>query len=658
MQNPMESWSVSDSLDLYNVPAWGSGFFTANEAGHVLAQPKRESGATIDLKELVDDLRRRGYELPLLLRFGDILHSRIEEITGCMRKAIRTYEYAGDYRSIYPIKVNQQRHVVEELLKWGRPFHLGLEVGSKPEMLIALAIQDDPDALIICNGYKDEEYVQTALLAQKLGRAPILVMDRFRELDLILRVSKRLGVKPCLGVRARLQARGAGKWAESGGAGSKFGLTTTEITEAVARLRADGLLDSLQLLHFHLGSQIPSIRMVKNALQEASRVYVELHALGAGMRYVDVGGGLGVDYDGSRTNFHSSMNYTVQEYANDVVSAIQETCDQREVPHPTIVTESGRALVAHHAVLIVNVLDVAETVIAPEPTKPEEEDNRVAHELYETWASISRRNLLEPFHDALAMREEASQLFNLGYLDLEGRARADRLFFACCGKICRFMRDLPRVPEELDGLERGLADTYYCNFSVFQSMPDAWAVKQLFPIMPIHRLQEYPARFGTLADLTCDSDGKVDQFIDIHDVKSVLPLHRPNGKDYYLGIFLLGAYQEILGDLHNLFGDTNAIHVALDGERYRIEHVVEGDTVSEVLEYVEFDRRDLLERVRKACEDALWQKRMTPEETKLLLARYEQGLNSYTYLGEGRETVSPREPARAPASESRPRSDS
>ncbi|MGQ0614759.1 MAG: biosynthetic arginine decarboxylase [Planctomycetaceae bacterium] len=638
-------WSVRDSHDLYSVSAWGSGFFSVGEAGNVVVHPKRAEGASIDLKLLVDDLLRRGYELPLLLRFSDILSSRVREISECFEKAIQEYGYKGSYRGVYPIKVNQQRHIVEELLACGRPWHLGLEVGSKPEMLVALAVMEDAEGLILCNGYKDEAYVETALLSQKLGRTTVLVVDRFRELELILRVARRIGVRPNIGVRAKLQARGAGRWAESTGGRSKFGLTASEIVEAARLLKAEGMLDCLQLLHFHIGSQIPAIRVFKEALREASRIFVELHALGAQMRFFDVGGGLAVDYDGSNTNFHSSMNYSVQEYANDVVSVIAEACDALGVPHPILVTESGRALVAHHAVLVFNVLDTNEILVKEKPEEPAENDHEVVQKLYETWKSISRRQLLEPYHDAIQLRDEASQHFTLGYLDLVGRARAERLFNACCAKLHKHLREVGKVPEELEGLEQALADTYYCNFSVFQSMPDSWAVGQLFPLMPIHRLQEQPTRQATFVDLTCDSDGKVDSFIDPHDVKEVLELHAPNGQPYYLGVFLVGAYQEILGDLHNLFGDTNAIHVALDGDRYSVEHVVVGDTVSEVLSYVEFDRRDLLRRVRRYCEDAFRAGKISLEETALLLKRYESGLDSYTYLSESpAATPAPAEP--------------
>jgi arginine decarboxylase len=625
-------WTTEDSLELYNLGLWSAGFFSVNEKGNVEVLPRRGDSPSIDLFELVKDLRSRGHGLPLLIRFSDILKERVLEIQACFRQAIEEYEYEGSYRGVYPIKVNQQAHIVEELMRCGRESHLGLEVGSKPELLVGLALLDDPEALIICNGYKDESYIETALLAQKLGRNPILVLDRFHELDIILDVARRRGIRPRIGVRAKLQAKGAGRWAESGGGRSKFGLTTREIMRTVERLREEERIDSLELLHFHIGSQITSIRSVKDALREASRIYVELHALGAQMKYLDVGGGLAVDYDGSNTNFHSSMNYSVQEYANDVVAAIGEACESRDVPAPVIVSESGRALVAHQSVLVFDVLDRNEIAVAGDPPEPPDEAHTVLHELYETWQGIRARNLLEPYHDAVHFRDEANQLFNLGYLDLEARAMAESLFFACCHRIQHLARRAERIPEELEGLDRALADTFYCNFSVFQSVPDSWAVGQLFPVMPIHRLEQEPVRRGIIADLTCDSDGKMDQFIDLHDVKHVLDLHPDNGNEYYLGVFLIGAYQEILGDLHNLFGDTNAIHVALDGDRYRVSEFVRGDTVSEVLDYVEFDKRDLLRRVQQTCEDGLFHNRISAEESASLLKHYEKGLNSYTYL--------------------------
>jgi arginine decarboxylase len=545
-------------------------------------------------------------------------------------------EYEGSYRGVYPIKVNQQRHVVEELMEYGRPFNLGLEAGSKPELLVALALQENPEALILCNGYKDRAYIETALLAQKLGRKVIIVMDRLAELETIILAARDLDIRPLIGVRARLSTKGAGKWVESTGDRSKFGLTTGELVEAVERLRGVEMLDCLQLLHFHIGSQITAIRAIKDALREASRIFVELHGLGANMRYLDCGGGLGVDYDGSQTNFHSSVNYTLQEYAADIVSQIGEACDLKGVPHPDIVTESGRALVAHHSVLVFNVLDANQMLVGQVPVKVAGDEHRIIQDLYETYSGVSRKNFQEAYHDALTLKEEAVTAFNLSLLDLRGRARVEQLFYATCERILKIVRDLSYVPDELEGLERQLTDTYYCNFSLFQSLPDHWAVRQLFPTLPLDRLNKQPQRRAVLADLTCDSDGKMDEFIDLRDVKHFLELHPVNGDNggepYYIGCFLVGAYQEILGDLHNLFGDTDAVHVKLEDDDYRVEHVVEGDSVAEVLSYVQYSKDDLIARVRRAMELALRERRLTPAESGRLMRRYEEALAGYTYL--------------------------
>ncbi|MCK6556074.1 biosynthetic arginine decarboxylase [Candidatus Binatia bacterium] len=629
----MRGWTVRDSLELYNVAAWGAGFFGVADNGHVEVRPHSENGARIDLLDLVMDLRQRGLRTPLLVRFSDILAGRVKGICGAFKRAIGEYGYKGAYRGVYPIKVNQQRHVVEEIVEFGAEERIGLEAGSKPELLIALAILDTPGALIVCNGYKDRAYIETALLAQRLGRHPIIVVDRFREVDLIVRTSRELGIRPHIGVRARLTTRGAGKWVESTGDRSKFGLTAVEIVEAVDRLAAEGMLDCLELLHFHIGSQITAIRAHKDALNEAGRIFVGLHLMGAAPKFIDVGGGLGVDYDGSQTNFHSSMNYSVQEYANDVVAAVQEACDKENVPHPDIVTESGRAMVAHHSVLIFDVLGVNEMVSGRPPDPVGEDDHKVLKDLHEIWTTVSQKNVQEAYHDALQIKEQASTLFSLGYLDLRARARVERLFWDCCEKILRIVRELPYVPDDLEPLEKGLADTYYGNFSVFQSAPDHWAVKQLFPVMPIHRLNERPTRRGVFADLTCDSDGKIDRFIDQRDVKDVLELHPFNGEPYLIGVFLVGAYQEILGDLHNLFGDTDAVHVRLgrDG-RYEVEHVVEGDAVTDVLRYVQYDKGTLIEKVRRTIEVAMRAGQISLEDSARLRRHYEQGLHEYTYL--------------------------
>jgi len=632
LQTELRAWTIKDALELYNVNGWGKEFFTINQAGNVEVTPSGPSLARIDLKELVDDLLDRGLSLPILIRFSDILRRRVEMLAGSFQQAIVENDYKGTYRGVYPIKVNQQRHVVEELIEYGRPFNLGLEAGSKPELLVALALQENPEALILCNGYKDRGYIETAMLAQKLGRKVIIVIDRMNEVDTIITAARELGIKPVVGMRARLSTKGAGKWVESTGDRSKFGLTTTEMVEAVERLKREGMLDALQLLHFHIGSQITAIRAIKDALREASRIFVELHAMGANMRYMDCGGGLGVDYDGSQTTFHSSVNYTLQEYASDIVSQIAEACNAKGVPHPDIVTESGRALTAHHSVLVFNVLDTNQMLLGTIPESLADDEHRVIQQFYEVFLGVSRKNFQEAYHDALQLKEEGITAFNLGFLDLRARARVEQLFYATIEKILKIVRDLSYVPDELEGLEKQLSDTYYCNFSLFQSLPDHWAVRQLFPTMPIHRLNTRPSRRAILADLTCDSDGKMDQFIDLRDVKHFLELHPKNGDPYYVASFLVGAYQEILGDLHNLFGDTDAVHVKLDGDDYRVEHVVEGDSVTEVLAFVQYSKDDLISRVRRAVDAAVRDKRLTAVESGRLMRRYEEGLEGSTYL--------------------------
>ena len=630
----IRAWTTRDSAALYNVAGWSSGFFRINDAGHVEVTPNGPAGASVDLHALVLDLQRRGLDLPLLMRFSDILHSRIRDLFGAFDTAIKEYGYRGRYRGVFPIKVNQQHQVVEELVRFGRPFGLGLEAGSKPELLAGMALLDNPDALLLLNGYKDVEYMETALLGQKLGRYPIVVIDRFRELDVLLQVARRLGIRPHIGVRAKLTTRGAGKWMESTGDRSKFGLTATEMVMLVDKLREAQMLDCLELVHFHIGSQISAVRAIKDAMKEASRVYIELAKAGAGLKFIDAGGGLGVDYDGSSTNWHSSANYTMQEYANDVVGAIQDACETAGIAHPDIITESGRALVAHHSILVFNVLDVNEVLVGQTPPRVDRKEQPVIQQLVETWRGVTRKNFQESYHDALQLKEEATSLFNLGLLDLRGRARVEQLFWGCCEAILKIIRELDYVPDDLEGLEKGLADTYYGNFSVFQSAPDHWAVKQLFPTMPLHRLNERPTRRGVIADLTCDSDGKIDQFIDLRDVKNWLELHPYDGKPYYIGVFLVGAYQEILGDLHNLFGDTNAVHIALDENGYRIDHVVEGDSVTEVLGYVQYQKPYLVHCMRQANEDALRRGLLTYEESALLMKRYDESLAGYTYLEE------------------------
>jgi arginine decarboxylase len=535
---------------------------------------------------------------------------------------------------VYPVKVNQQRHVVEEIVQFGGPFKFGLEAGSKPELLAVLALLEQNDPLIICNGYKDIEYIDMALWARKLGKTIILVVEEYEELVTIMGRSKAMGVKPLIGVRFKLAARGSGRWQESGGSKSKFGLTVTEVLRGIDLLRSEDMLDCLVLTHFHLGSQITNIRSIKEGLAEGSRMFVELAKLGANMRYIDVGGGMAVDYDGSSSNFPSSANYTMQEYVADVVSAITEACNAAEVAHPTIVTECGRAITAHHSVLVCNVLGATRVAANPAPKSLPEDAHSVLHNMLEMHDSISSKNFQEAYHDALHLRDEVLSLFKLGYLTLQDCGTMETIFWSACRKILRIMREKDYVPDELEGLEALLADTYVVNFSAFQSVPDCWAVGQLFPIMPIHRLNEEPTRRATLADITCDSDGKIDKFIDLRDVKSSLELHPVNGEEYLIGIFMTGAYQETLGDIHNLFGDTNAVHVTVaeDGQ-YFVDHVVAGDTIQEVLQFVQYSTDDLIAKLRRTVETAVRQGRITFGESAEFLRRYQRGLKGYTYLG-------------------------
>lgn len=637
LREPVERWTVADARDLYDVASWGKGYFSVGDEGHVWVHPSKDPARGIDLKELVDKLVLRGIPLPILIRFADILRHRLSEVHQAFQSAIAEHSYRGEYVCVYPIKVNQQKQVVEEVFNFGRPYGFGLEAGSKPELLAVMAIADN-DTPIICNGFKDDEYIELVMLATKIGRKITTVIEKYTELDVVAQHAQRLGVRPRIGLRLKLASRGSGRWRASGGYRSKFGLTTNEALRALEQLKSLGMADCLELLHFHLGSQITNIRQIKAAVIEAARFYAELARAGAGLKYLDVGGGLGVDYDGSQTDFESSVNYTLQEYANDVVYHVQSVCEESNVPHPTIITESGRAIVSYHSVLVFNVLGVAnysDQDALPE-VSPEAEQPLI--DLQETYRSLSAKNLLEAFHDAQQALDQALNLFSLGYLPLEQRSLAETLYWAICRKIQKLAIDLEYFPEELEGLDSLLSDTYFCNFSIFQSMPDSWAIKQLFPIMPIHRLKERPVRNAVLGDISCDSDGKVDQFIDRRDVKRTLPLHQFNGDAYYLGAFLLGAYQEILGDLHNLFGDTNAVHVSLNGNgEIILESVIKGNTVREVLNYVQFNSEQLLSEFRKDVETALREGRIGYEESGRLLRFYEEGLHGYTYLEEGHE---------------------
>ena len=630
----MSEWTPEQSAELYRVNAWGAGFFSVSTDGNLLVHPLLSDGSHIDLPKLVDELERRGLRRPILIRFSDILATRIKGLALCFDEAIAEQGYSGRWRGVYPIKVNQQAQVVEEIIEFGAPYGVGLEVGSKPELLIALALLDTPDALLICNGYKDRAYIETALLAQRLGRNPIIVIDRYREIGLVIKAAAALGIRPRIGLRARLSTVGAGRWVESSGADSKFGLSADELVRAVEHFRGEDMIDCVKLLHFHIGSQITTIRAHKEALREALRIYVGLYHLGANsLHLLDVGGGLGVDYIGAGTDDPSSMNYSQQEYANDVVFAAEQTCSEASIPAPDIITESGRAMVAYHSMLVFDVIGVNRDQAPQNIEACDESDHAVLHALLEAAQSITPDNLTESYHDLIHGRDEAASLFSLGYLDLRGRAKSERLFQSGCVHIGSILEQLGETTESFKDLHKLLTDTYFGNFSVFQSAPDAWAVKQIFPIMPIHRLDEKPTRHGVVADLTCDSDGRFDRFIGDGEDQPTVRLHSWNGAPYLLAVFLVGAYQEILGDLHNLFGDTDAVHVRLDGGRgYSVEHIVEGDDITDVLSYVQYDRRDLSERVRKLIERALREGRISLEESALLRRRYAEGLADYTYL--------------------------
>ena len=633
-----KKWTIADSRELYFVGHWGSPFFDINAHGNMTVSPKNKEGPNLDIPSLVEDLRRRGLQPPLLIRFNDVLDSRVRYIADAFQTSIETYDYRGSYQSLMPIKVNQQRHVVERIIEQDDEYRLGLEAGSKPEVLIATALlSHHKNELIVCNGYKDREYVDNVLDAQRLGNQPFLVLDRFAELDLVIEAARQAKLMPNIGIRARLTAKGAGRWESSSGDRSKFGLSAREIVNCIEKLKEANMLDALKLLHFHIGSQITAIRSVKVAAREASHLYCNIRKLGAtNLSLIDVGGGLAVDYDGSKTNFHSSKNYSVQEYANDVVATLGDICNANDEPHPKILSESGRALVAHHSVLVFNVLGVHAFTNGTETkvSKPSPAEHHLIHDIWEAYDTLNPRNVQEVYHDLLALKEESATLFSHGVIDLDARARTEEIFWATAKRIHSYLQTLEYVPEDLSGLEHLLSDTYYCNFSIFQSLPDAWAVHHLFPIMPIHRLNEEPTKQAILADLTCDSDGKLDRFIDLRgNDQNTLKLHPPGDSPYYLGVFLVGAYQETLGDLHNLFGDTNAVHVNIrDDGSYSLEHVVHGDTVNQVLSYVEYDCHELLQKTWKAAERAVERGELTLEESAELMKRYQNGLEGYTYL--------------------------
>ena len=629
----MRKWRIEDSEELYNITGWGTSYFSINDAGHVVVTPRRD-GVTVDLKELVDELQLRDVASPMLLRFPDILDNRIEKMSSCFKQAAEEYGYKAENFIIYPIKVNQMRPVVEEIISHGKKFNLGLEAGSKPELHAVIAVNTDSDSLIVCNGYKDESYIELALLAQKMGKRIFLVVEKMNELKLIAKMAKQLNVQPNIGIRIKLASSGSGKWEESGGDASKFGLTSSELLEALDFMESKGLKDCLKLIHFHIGSQVTKIRRIKTALREASQFYVQLHSMGFNVEFVDIGGGLGVDYDGTRSsNSEGSVNYSIQEYVNDSISTLVDVSDKNGIPHPNIITESGRALTAHHSVLIFEVL---ETATLPEWDDEEEiapDAHELVQELYSIWDSMNQNKMLEAWHDAQQIREEALDLFSHGIVDLKTRAQIERLYWSITREINQIAGGLKHAPDEFRGLSKLLADKYFCNFSLFQSLPDSWAIDQIFPIMPIQRLDEKPERSATLQDITCDSDGKIANFISTRNVAHYLPVHSlKKTEPYYLAVFLVGAYQEILGDMHNLFGDTNAVHVSVNEKGYNIEQIIDGETVAEVLDYVQYNPKKLVRTLETWVTKSVKEGKISLEEGKEFLSNYRSGLYGYTYL--------------------------
>jgi arginine decarboxylase len=645
MSDPSQAtqpWDVQAARSLYNIDRWGARYFDINDAGHVVAWPQLETGAAVDLTDVIEEAKGRGLKFPLLIRFQDILRHRVESINQAFRNSITEFNYQGKYRGVFPIKVNQLREVVEEILDAGKPYQFGLEVGSKPELFAGLALQDQTDSLIICNGYKDTTFIRIALTGIKLGKKVIMVVEKLEELRQILNVSKQVGVEPMIGIRTRLLSKGMGKWADSGGENAKFGLSTAELLAATEMLRAENLNQCFKLLHFHIGSQIPDILTIKKAVQEAARFYAKLFKMGFPIEFLDVGGGLGVDYDGSRSAFDSSTNYTLQEYTNDVVYYVADVCTAEKVPHPNIISESGRAIVAHHSVLIVEVFG------AIGKTRPDQQfqfqygDNEhpLVRELLDIRKNLCKLNKLEAYHDALERREDAHNMFTLGMMELPEKAKIEHLYWEISHDVVQSFRGQAYVPEEIRQLEDSLGDQYLCNFSVFQSLLDHWALGQLFPIMPINRLNERPTREATLVDITCDSDGQINKFIDLRDVRDTLPLHPLNNngsglEPYYLGFFLMGAYQDIMGDLHNLFGRVNEVHVFLDPDEpagYYVEEIIEGNTIVQALGAVQYDENELKRQMKGQIDAAIKSDRLKPSEAMRLLDDYERGLKEYTYL--------------------------
>ena len=629
----MKKWTIEDSKELYNIKGWGASYFGINEAGHVYVTPCKDNNQ-LDLCEIMDELVLRDVTPPVLLRFPDILDNRIEKISSCFEIAKQEYNYEGENFIIYPIKVNQMQPVVEEIISHGRKFNLGLEAGSKPELHAVIAVQCQSDSLIICNGYKDQSYIELALLAQKMGKRIFIVVEKLNEIDIIAKAAKKLNVMPNIGIRIKLASTGSGKWAESGGDASKFGLTASELLQALEKLDEKGLHDCLRLIHFHIGSQITKIRRIQTALTEAAQYYANLRKMGYNVDFVDCGGGLGVDYDGTRSsNSESSVNYSIQEYVNDCVSTFVDAANKHGIPHPNIITESGRNVAAHHSMLIINVLETASLPEMSEEFEAKETDHQLVRELYKIWDNLNSHNMLEDWHDAEQIREESLELFSHGMVDLKTRAEIEAMYWSVCHEINTLSKGMKHVPDELRNLDKLLADKYFCNFSLFQSLPDSWAIDQLFPVIPIQRLNERPTRKATLQDITCDSDGKIANFVSEGRTSHVLPVHTlRRGEPYYLGVFLVGAYQEILGDLHNLFGDTNAVHLSVKDGSYHIDQIIDGETVEEVLEYVQYNPKKLVRQLEIWVTKSVKQGKISLEEGKEFLNNYRSGLYGYTYL--------------------------
>ena len=629
----MRKWRIEDSEELYNIKGWGVNYFGINEKGHAYVSPRKD-GVKIDLKEVVDDLAERDITAPVLLRFPDILDNRIEKTAECFSRAEKEYNFQAEHFIIYPIKVNQMRPVVEEIISHGKKHNLGLEAGSKPELHAVLATNTDSDSLIICNGHKDQNFIEMALLAQKMGKRVFLVIEKMAELSIIGRTAEKLGVRPNLGIRIKLASSGTGKWQESGGDASKFGLNSSELLQALHQLDEMGMHDCLKLIHFHIGSQITKIRRISTALREAAQFYVQLHRMGFNIEFVDCGGGLGVDYDGTRSsNSESSVNYSIQEYVNDCVYTFVDASNKNGIPHPNLITEGGRSLTAHHAVLILDVIESVSMPHMPEDFQPSENDHQLVHDLTEIWDKISQRSMLEDWHDAEDIRDEALDLFRHGIIDLKTRAQIESLYWSITHDISEMVHHQKHVPDELRKLDKMMADKYFCNFSLFQSLPDSWGIDQLFPIMPIARLNEKPTRSATLQDITCDSDGKITAYVNYNQQTSYLPLPPiQHGEHYYIAVFLVGAYQEILGNMHNLFGDTNAVHIAVEGDDYVIEKTIDGETVADVLDYVQYDPKRLVRRLETWVSKAVKEEKITIEEGKEFISNYRSGLYGYTYL--------------------------